>query len=182
MQTMTQAAYARLQGVSRKTVTEWKQQGFLRLSGALVDVGASNTVLAAAGRSRLSPATLRPRVTRNTRNGRGACPQCTSAWTPNLARHHAEEHPTACAVSAVIDGSAFDIAEALLPLLPLDTVRPLVEGIIDKMRDGAADLLDEDGPAPVFGTWAAHPWFNRPALSEADWEHFRDNPPAARSG
>ncbi len=41
----TQAAVARWHGVSKKTVTIWKQQGRLVLVGALVDVAASDARL-----------------------------------------------------------------------------------------------------------------------------------------
>ena len=43
---ITQAEFARLNGVSRKTVTVWKQQGYcIMTAGGQVDVVASNKML-----------------------------------------------------------------------------------------------------------------------------------------
>ncbi|MEX3690809.1 hypothetical protein AB3X91_11810 [Paraburkholderia sp. BR14263] len=45
MATMNQAKFAELHGVSRKTVTKWKERGWLVFAGNEVDVDASNEVL-----------------------------------------------------------------------------------------------------------------------------------------
>lgn len=42
---MNQSDFARLHGVSRKTVTMWKSRGWLIMSGEDIDVGASNAQL-----------------------------------------------------------------------------------------------------------------------------------------
>src|SRR5689334_13195857 len=42
---VSQAAFARLRGVSRVTVTQWKRDGYLVLRGKLVDAAASTTKL-----------------------------------------------------------------------------------------------------------------------------------------
>ena len=42
---MKQAAFAELHGVSRKTVTLWKQRGWLVFQGSEVDVDASNALI-----------------------------------------------------------------------------------------------------------------------------------------
>ena len=39
---MNQSDFARLHGVSRKTVTMWKSRGWLIMSGDDIDVAASN--------------------------------------------------------------------------------------------------------------------------------------------
>ena len=52
MEATTQAAFARRHGVSRKTVTVWKQQGRLVLVGSLVDVAASDARLQGSGHGR----------------------------------------------------------------------------------------------------------------------------------
>ncbi len=49
---MNQADFARLHGVSRKTVTAWKHQGRIVMRGANVDVQASETRLRDAGLGR----------------------------------------------------------------------------------------------------------------------------------
>lgn len=42
---MNQSAFAELHGVSRKTVTKWKERGWLVFAGDEIDVGASNANL-----------------------------------------------------------------------------------------------------------------------------------------
>ena len=42
MKTISQAAFARMHEVSRKTVTVWKASGLIVMSGNVVDVEASN--------------------------------------------------------------------------------------------------------------------------------------------
>ncbi|MGK0736983.1 RNA polymerase subunit sigma-70 [Yokenella regensburgei] len=42
---MNQSEFAKLHGVSRKTVTAWKARGWLVLDGDEIDVGASNTMI-----------------------------------------------------------------------------------------------------------------------------------------
>lgn len=42
---MNQSDFARLHGVSRKTVTMWKSRGWLIMSGDDIDVAASNAQL-----------------------------------------------------------------------------------------------------------------------------------------
>ena len=49
---MNQADFARLHGVSRKTVTAWKHQGRIVMRGANVDVQASEARLRDAGLGR----------------------------------------------------------------------------------------------------------------------------------
>jgi hypothetical protein len=48
---VTQAEFARRRGVSRKTVTKWKQAGKLVMQGELVDVEASEARLAHTARA-----------------------------------------------------------------------------------------------------------------------------------
>ena len=45
MTIVSQAEYARLRGVSKKTVTKWKQEGKLVLAGDGIDVAASDAYL-----------------------------------------------------------------------------------------------------------------------------------------
>ncbi|MBW9336211.1 hypothetical protein FEE59_22085 [Herbaspirillum sp. RU 5E] len=45
MELLKQAGFATLHGVSRKTVTKWKERGWLVFQDDLVDVDASNTLL-----------------------------------------------------------------------------------------------------------------------------------------
>jgi hypothetical protein len=52
---VTQAEFARRRGVSRKTVTKWKQAGKLVMQGELVDVEASEARLAHTARADAAP-------------------------------------------------------------------------------------------------------------------------------
>jgi hypothetical protein len=53
----TQAEFARLHSVSRKTVTKWKSEGRIVMAGDLVDVEASNASLESQNRSRVAAVT-----------------------------------------------------------------------------------------------------------------------------
>jgi phage-related baseplate assembly protein len=57
MALIKQAAFAELHGVSRKTVTSWKQRGWLEFQGDLVDVEASNALLKKYRRDGIDPVT-----------------------------------------------------------------------------------------------------------------------------
>lgn len=54
---VSQADFARLHEVSRKTVTVWKQKGLLVLQGKLVDVAASDELLRQHELGRFLPTT-----------------------------------------------------------------------------------------------------------------------------
>jgi hypothetical protein len=174
MQTATITAFARLHDVSRKTAYEWKERGYLCFSGALVDVEASNAKLSAAGRSRLDTVTLKPRIARTVR--KSVTPGVTGAvtWSAEDGQRHAREYPLVSTLACVISGSAIDITEALRDRIPFAELRPIVEGIIAKIRKGAVECLDEDGTPHGSLTWGDHPWFTEAPLTEAEWQELEE--------
>ncbi|MBP0446715.1 hypothetical protein J8J14_18215 [Roseomonas sp. SSH11] len=174
MTTASMAEFARLHSVSRKTAYEWKTRGYLRFSGALIDVEASNANLSAAGRSRLDSVTLKPRIARTVR--KSVTPRVTgdTAWSAEMGHRHAEEYSLVLTLACVVSGAAIDITEALQDRIPLAELRPIVEGIITRIRKGAAECADEDGTPPGFDSWGDHPWFTEPPLTEAEWKELED--------
>ncbi|MFT8244672.1 hypothetical protein [Roseomonas sp. BN140053] len=185
MQTATQAEFARMHDVARKTVTDWKSRGYVTMIGGRVDVEASNRTLASVGRSRLSPVTLNSRSARLVRQGNadgaeGSAKRVRTARsgamgnaTPAEAtlHRHARDFPHVLAL-ATLASCPGDLALALLDHLPMATVRPLVEGVVAKGRAAAVELVeDEDTPAG-FDSWADHPWFTGPPMTEAEWQEI----------
>jgi hypothetical protein len=161
----SQAMFAKMHRVSRQSVSRWKARGYLVLQGDAVLVEASNARLAAAGKSRLPP------VTQGGNQGADSADKVTL-------------RETASSLSSVIDGSAGDIALALLTVLSMETVRPLVEGIVAQMRIGAVEILNDEAPPPGLSSWAEHEWFTRPPLTEDEWREVpeelrRYGPPSA---
>jgi hypothetical protein len=146
----SQAMFAKMHRVSRQSVSRWKARGYLVLRGDAVLVEASNARLAAAGKSRLPP------VTQAGNQGAGSADKVTL-------------RETASSLACVLDGTGFDIALALLPHLPMEIVRPLVEHVIAQARVGTVEILDEKGLPPGLSSWGEHEWFTRPPLSEAEW-------------
>lgn len=60
MDAVNQAAFAKLHSVSRKTVSKWKERGWLVLQDDLVDVEASNALLKKYRRDASAPVTSAP--------------------------------------------------------------------------------------------------------------------------
>lgn len=174
MSTATQADFARLHGVSRKTVTDWKARGYIRFSGGSVDVEASNAALAAVGKSRLNPVTLTRRVATNVRNAGGVVSRGNSQWSAEMGYQHAADYPVVSTLASVVDGAAIDITEAFRNRIPFAELRPIVEGIIAKIRMGAVECLDEGDTPPGFGSWGDHPWLTEPPLTKAEWQELEE--------
>ncbi len=80
-------------------------------------------------------------------------------------------HPLAVNLSAMVCGGAMDAAPILLRHLPLDTVRQIVDDIVGYAARAAVELLEDDAipPPPGMASWAEHPSFARPPMSELDW-------------
>lgn len=174
MSTATQASFARLHGVSRKTVTDWKARGYLRLSGGSVDVEASNAALSAVGKSRLSPVTLSRRVATNVRNAGGVVVAGNSAWSAEMGHRHAAAYPVVATLATVVDGTAIDVIETLRGRVPFAELRPFVEEVIARVRKGAVECLDEGETPPGFDSWGDHPWFTGPPLTDAEWQEIAE--------
>lgn len=162
MNFISQADFARLHKVSRKTVTTWKKRGYIELSGGLVDVERSNAKLASSGRVTLQGVTSgAAEVTGNS----GMSPAALLWETAGPHRDHA------LGMASMISPS--ELAALLLRYLPQATVRPLVAEWIATGRRGGSEILHEDGIAPParFASWADHPWFN-PTLTEVEWSEL----------
>lgn len=153
MPLVSQAEFARLHNVSRKTVTTWKKRGYLELSAGQVDVEVTNRVLASVGRFQQLSVT-QPSSSLLAVTGEGnRLPEMVGA------------------LSAVVDGCASDASIVLLRHLPIATVRPLVAELLASARRGAAEILDYDGidPPPGLTSWAEHPAFCSTVPTEEEW-------------
>ncbi|MDB5414122.1 MAG: hypothetical protein JWR10_2457 [Rubritepida sp.] len=170
MTTMTISAFARLQDVSRKTAYQWKSMDYLAFHGREVDVERSNERLAAAGLSRLKPATLRVSVSRQL--GQRVAPDLTSREA--LIRH-AHQFPCVSRMS-VFAASKWDVALEMRAHLPLATVQAIVARVVATDRQSAYEIALNDGEGPPLGfaSWADHPWFARPAMTEEDWQELEE--------
>lgn len=75
-------------------------------------------------------------------------------------------------MAVVLDGFAMDAAQLLLPHLPRKTIAPIVDEMITRARRAAVEILHDDfiDPPDEFESWADHPWFSTPLMSEAAWE------------
>lgn len=80
-------------------------------------------------------------------------------------------HPLAIDLAAMVAGTALDAALILLRHLPLETVRQVVDEMETCSIRAAVELLDDDDIAPPSGmaSWAEHPIFVGPHVSEGDW-------------
>lgn len=173
---VTQAAFARLKGVSRKTVTQWKGEGRIVMVDDLVDVKASQKKLEANTRPRATKA-RRPLASKLA--GR-AIPAPTTAKGNNpgdfvvLGLPPAGAHPLACNQAATADCAAAYAAELLLPLLPADNVRRLAEELATRLRAGAVACLTEDGIQPPTGVARWPDWigFIGPAIPDTEWREM----------
>jgi len=153
MPLVSQAEFARLHNVSRKTITTWKKRGYLRLSGGQVDVEATNDALELVGRYRVvgvtHPSSPLPA---GSSKGNGL---------PEMAG----------ALSAMVDGCVSDASIVMLRHLPPAKVRPLVAELLASARRGAIEILDEDGidPPPGLASWADHSVFSSTVPTEDEW-------------
>lgn len=166
---ITQANFARLHKVSRKAVTTWKQRGYLVFSGQLVDVEKSNASLANVGRA--WPETV-TRVATEVASVRTPGVRAADTRTPYVAHPSGLVSEVIANMTVIIDGFAIDGSELLLRHLPRETVAPILDEMVARARRGAMELLYEDfiDPPAEFESWADHPWFSTPLMSEADWE------------
>jgi hypothetical protein len=146
----TQAEFARLQGVSRKTVSEWKTQGYIRMVGDRVDIEASNRTLSSVGRSRLDPVTLAPRTARKTGKGNTSPsppPRVGNTvpiigdrpWSEDLGHQHAREYPGALNLQSLA-ANASDTYLILRAHLAPAAARQVAEQLVARSRAVAVDL------------------------------------------
>jgi hypothetical protein len=175
----TEADFARMHGVSREAVRKWKDRGRITMIGDRVCVDTSEAMLQSARLGRYS----RKRQSASTAR-RGDARASTAAdqprrWTQEETYQHARDFPHVLRLAVHVSHPS-DMVLALLDHLPVASVRPLVERIIAKARADAAESLDDDGEFPAgLATWAEHPWFTEPPLTEGEWQELEDEHRAA---
>jgi phage terminase Nu1 subunit (DNA packaging protein) len=104
---MNQSEFATLHGVSRKTVTKWKERGWLVFAGDEVDVDASNANLKKYRRDGVAP------VTRTAEgNKRGNKPRAAAAPADEVTIRPGESAETAAERILVATGAEMDFDEA----------------------------------------------------------------------
>ena len=92
--------------------------------------------------------------------------------TPYVAHTSGLVSEVISTLAVVLDGFAMDAAQLLLPHLPRKTIAPIVDEMITRARRAEVEILHDDfiDPPDEFESWADHPWFSRPVMSEAAWE------------
>lgn len=182
MTDVSQAEFARLKSVSKKTVTEWKQQGRLVIVGKRVDVEASQQRLL-DGSSHKS-AGKRRAVTRSVTLPAQVTPEVTNSLKPAVYADGAKfDNPVnlpeaMLAVSGAIGSGAYDMVLVLARRMPLADVKPLVAEWVDRTRRGYVGgpglpdtEADDEWPAPPIGMkhWCEHPYFQGDPINAGEW-------------
>ncbi len=94
---------------------------------------------------------------------------------PQVSAPEPEPLPSeACSLSAMVAGSAQDLAVLLLRLgLARDAVAEHADGWLAQQRAAAVDCMAEDVPPPAgYDTWADHPLFLGPWLEGTSWHEM----------
>lgn len=180
MSKVTQAELARLYGVSRKTITKWKAQGRLVLSGEFVDLEETQARLAQSATSRTKRVTLPeagkgkmlPVVVVGNVAGRMAV-RATDGSEAGLTKDGPYSAGVTSGVSSLAEGLPEIVARAALAAgLPLDAARALdtalrpmltarMSEVFDAWQiDPFVHLIDEEEHGPILAadTWAVHTW------------------------
>ncbi|MGI4939736.1 MAG: hypothetical protein ACRYHQ_04075 [Janthinobacterium lividum] len=196
MTTMTQADFARSHGVSRSAVTQWKERGFIVLSGELIDVEASDTILKNRRQGRFN--TRKPTGQRRELNEspRKAVPQLNARvpvaplttqlaaevsdaphppmgpWENQALLSHHTGYPSEVVASAgTIETGGFVLASLLFANgAERHDVERFVDDWVARTRHAEANGFDEDDDfAPPFGceSWKQAQPFVRPWMAEA---------------
>jgi hypothetical protein len=176
MTLITQSEFATRKNVSRAAVTQWKNEGRIKMVGNLVDLEATEATMIQNSRHRskrripaqqssvkLSADTVKPAQMLNT-------PEPTCA---PLA-----DYPGS--MSAMVTGCAEDLAIILLRAgMPQERTQAVVDEWLAVARHSATELLEEDlDPPPGFERWEDHPGFQEPWLTS--WVELESE--AARPG
>jgi hypothetical protein len=187
MTQVTLAEFSRLKSVSRKTVSEWKSEGRIVIVDGKVDVEASQKKLlrnsghrAKGRRAAVTPPTARAaKVTPDLHDGTAEVTTVPAVYASGVTYDNPANLPPAVLdMSTAISGGASDLAFALVPHLPVDTVRGIVETWTRKQRagwvggKGLPDAIADDhwpGPPLGYARWSEHPLFTGPAVTEAEW-------------
>ncbi len=162
---MTQAEFAREKGVSRKTVTQWKQDGYLVMSGKMVDVRRSHEKLLRAGRLQPRPVVTRAQKQRSV--GKAVDPKDL----PEIA----------VLLSTIAWGAVLDVGELLLHHFEPEVVRPVLIEMSDRLRRFELEVMEDDGPPPPapLRSWAEWECFAQDPLADPSWQEIIQEAAAA---
>jgi hypothetical protein len=187
MSLVSQAEFARLKKVSRKTVSEWKSEGRIVITGGKVDVEASQKKLLhnsghrAKGRRApvTSTAARSAKVTPGLHTRAEEVTTVAAVYADGAVYPNPANLPPAVVdMSTAISGGASDLAFILVQHLGVDQARPMVGQWVQKQRagwvggEGLPDAIaDDEWPAPPIGyaRWSDHPLFTGPAVTDAEW-------------
>lgn len=162
---VSQASFAEIVGVSRKSVSVWKKEGRVIMVGKLVDVEASRIALQkfTSSRSRIYGNVIAMRWASNTETPEG-----------NNVDPEFPPLPGAVAnLTAAAESWAEDAAIAMLRHLPEPTVREVHADLLATWRKEGAELADDDiDPPPGYVSWADHPSFAAPVTT--NWDELRE--------
>ena len=189
---VSQAEFARMKRVSRKTVTEWKNENRLVFDGKLVDVAASQAALLrnSSGRSAGKRAPVTQAAGRAAGNTSDGVTGNTARYTDGADYGNPANLPDPVLdVSLAISSGAYDFARLLRPHMPMPMVKALVAAWVEAQRNGYVGgpgkpetIADVDWPAPPIGFshWCHHPYFTDDPLPPAEWEDLEGEYAAGR--
>ena len=190
---VSQAEFARMKGVSRKTVTEWKAEKRLVFAGKLVDVAASQASLLrySSGRSAGKRAPVTQAAEKVTGNSASTGTGNTARYASGAIYGNPANLPDEVVVtSSAICSGAIDMARLLRPHMPMLLVKALVAAWVRAMRNGyvggpGIDLetvADMDWPEPPIGVthWCEHPYFLGDPLHPNEWVEIEADMVAGR--
>jgi hypothetical protein len=167
MTLITQSEFAKRKNVTRAAVTQWKNEGRIKMVGRLIDLEATEAsmVPGSSHRSKRHVPARQGAVKPRDEIVKPKPPLNTAEVT------HAplEEYPAS--MSAMVTGGASDLAVILLRSgMPRDRVATAVEEWLIVARHSATELLEDDiDPPPGFDRWADHPAFQEPWLTSTSW-------------
>ena len=184
---MTQAAFARLKDVSKKTTTKWKQRGWLKLSGNLVDVAATESYMARYAPSRSKAA--HKGVTSSINSAANAV-KVTPQVDGSLPEDSASEYEMQNLISLDIECGGSTLAYITARILPLGVVKSIVlEWYEHEVRSWAGDGASYPSMAeelewqlpPGCASWRDHRYFSVQRMMGAlEWDEIESEAAAWR--
>ena len=173
---VSQSEFARLKGVSRKTVSAWRVEQKLVFSGKLVDVQATQHRMLTFA-SHKAKGARRP-VTPPAIKVTGDPPRYADGVTYDNPANLPEDVAN---MASAISSGASEMARLLRAHMSATSAKPLVAAWVKAMRMGYAGGLgmpeavaDIDWPEPPIGfaRWSDHPLFLGDPLDASDWEEI----------
>jgi hypothetical protein len=176
MTMVTQTEFARLKGVSKSAVTQWKNEGRLTIIGKLIDLEATEATMV-PGSSHRSKRRVPARP-----DGVKLPPEIVN-WPHSL---NSPPEPLADypgSMAAMLTGCAGDLA---IIMLRSGSSREQVQVLVDEWsrtaRHSALALLEDDlNPPAGFDRWADHPAFQENWFTTWEELEYEATLPAAAS-